>query len=506
MSVLTDPGLALAAPQRNTKLALTLQINPTSVNEGETATGTVSHNGSTTSDVTVTLQSSNSDEVTVPATVTIPTGSQSLQFDINALSDANTEGNQTYTITASATNYRSSSASLTVVDVSPTTPTAGYTLVDLGTLGDDGGWSFVKRMNNRGDVVGSSADSTWGSAPFVSLCHTGAGERVMFDVNDFIAPNDPTATTNLVLWDAADINDSRQVAGYGYHYNYLTDGSINVINGFVYRLQLPEDLTQYGTLEFLHEIVPGVQGRAWAINNAGDVYLDLSTLNDATSTFYLRKEGPNELIEVPPDANGNRLFASAISERNDAGYVTAVGGGSSPALRFSTATGITEEILPAYVDRRSGGRAGVYDVDGQGRIVGWTSVNRDDTAAARYSDVDGWQTLGSIATTKWKDGWATATSDDGEWVVGASSTGDFPTHHAFVYTDQLGMRDLEKLIGNKGNLTGSNLYPADVNRDGIISGPIYDGGGGDGLRAFVLLAILTGFRVLGVFTASIAPR
>jgi hypothetical protein len=123
MSVLVGPGLALAAPQK-TKLALTLKIDPTSVNEGQTATGTVSHNGSTTSDLTVTLQSSNSSEVTVPASVIIPKGSNSRTFSINALSDENIEGNQTYTITATATNYRSSSASLTVVDVSTSAPTA----------------------------------------------------------------------------------------------------------------------------------------------------------------------------------------------------------------------------------------------------------------------------------------------------------------------------------------------------------------------------------------------
>jgi probable HAF family extracellular repeat protein len=353
--------------------------------------------------------------------------------------------------------------------------------VDLGTLELDGNWSYAKRMNNRGDVVGESADSTWGSAPFVSLCEVkdGALEWKMYNVNEFVAPE---LRNRVILGAANDINDYRQVVGYGYHWS---DGPDYV--SYAYRLTLPEAPDQYGVLEYLHEIDSGLAGRAFAINNAGDVYLELS-VSGVGHEYSLRKEGQEPKFYTVPSFNGSYLWPAAISERNDEGHVTVVGSRSHRALRYSTATGKTEAISPAWVHNRLSSDATFYDVDNQGRIVGWTDVNRDDRVAARYSDADGWKTLGSISTSSTrKNGWASATSCDGYWVVGASATGEPSTSHAFVYTDQLGMRNLEKLIGNKGNLTGESLHPVDVNVHGMISGPPWAGVASVVPRAFVLL-------------------
>jgi len=99
--------------------ALTLNLNPTTVAENagvNASTGSVGIPFSLTNDLTVTLVSSNKAVATVPSTVTITNGQTNATFPIAAVVyNANT--NMTVAITASATNYTSASATLTVTDV-----------------------------------------------------------------------------------------------------------------------------------------------------------------------------------------------------------------------------------------------------------------------------------------------------------------------------------------------------------------------------------------------------
>jgi uncharacterized protein len=98
---------------------LSLSVSPTSFSEAagaNAATGTLTRTGSTTSDLTVTLISSDATEATVPTTVTIPAGQDSVTFTIAAIDDTMTDGNQTVTLTASATGFTNATTSLTVTD------------------------------------------------------------------------------------------------------------------------------------------------------------------------------------------------------------------------------------------------------------------------------------------------------------------------------------------------------------------------------------------------------
>ena len=99
--------------------ALTLTLNPTTVAENAGAnasTGTVGIPFSLANDLTVSLVSSNKAAATVPSTVTITNGQTNATFPIAAVVyNANT--NVPVIITASATNYTSASATLTLTDV-----------------------------------------------------------------------------------------------------------------------------------------------------------------------------------------------------------------------------------------------------------------------------------------------------------------------------------------------------------------------------------------------------
>jgi probable HAF family extracellular repeat protein len=176
------------------KLALTVTIDPTSISESagaNAATGTVTHNNAdTSSDVVVTLSNSDTTEAAFQGSVTIPMGVNSVSFPIDAVNDSDIDGDQAVTITATATDYRSGSANLTVVDDEspPTATEPSYTMTLLGTLG--GSSSEAWAMNESGDVVGKSQTADGTSAPFVYFSDT----KEMVDLRDFLTQDD------LDLW------------------------------------------------------------------------------------------------------------------------------------------------------------------------------------------------------------------------------------------------------------------------------------------------------------------
>lgn len=103
----------------NDTAMLSIIIAVASVSEGagaDATTATVSRNTSTSEALSVTLSSNDTSEATVPASVTIPTGQDSLTFNIDAVDDASVDGTQTVTITASAAAHISASDTLDVLD------------------------------------------------------------------------------------------------------------------------------------------------------------------------------------------------------------------------------------------------------------------------------------------------------------------------------------------------------------------------------------------------------
>lgn len=97
--------------------SLTVGATPTNFSENAGATasvGTVSIPTALGSDLTVNLSSSDTTEATVPASVTITTGNTSANFDIAAVDDFLADGNQSATITATASGYLDGQVGLTI--------------------------------------------------------------------------------------------------------------------------------------------------------------------------------------------------------------------------------------------------------------------------------------------------------------------------------------------------------------------------------------------------------
>jgi len=110
--------------------ARTLSVTaPATVQEGATATGTVTVSGPVTSPLQISLTSSNEAALTVPATVTIPAGKTSASFPIAAADNTAADGTLSVSITAAASTFTSASRAVLVRDNDP----ASYR---FGTLGE----------------------------------------------------------------------------------------------------------------------------------------------------------------------------------------------------------------------------------------------------------------------------------------------------------------------------------------------------------------------------------
>ena len=139
--------------------ALTLSLNPTAVIEtagAAASTGTVGIPTALSSDLVVSLVSSNTAAATVPASVTIPSGQISATFSIAAVANSNSYVNATSAITASATNYASVNATLTVTNVDA----APVSTISLSSLAAD---SYTQSFDALGTAsIPSTISSTAG--------------------------------------------------------------------------------------------------------------------------------------------------------------------------------------------------------------------------------------------------------------------------------------------------------------------------------------------------------
>lgn len=96
---------------------LILRLPATQVGESAgTLTATVTRNRNFSGSLPVTLTASDLSELRVPATVTIPTGADSVSFTVQIVNDGDLDGPQAVSLTATATNWAAASTMLTVND------------------------------------------------------------------------------------------------------------------------------------------------------------------------------------------------------------------------------------------------------------------------------------------------------------------------------------------------------------------------------------------------------
>jgi uncharacterized protein YjiK/2',3'-cyclic-nucleotide 2'-phosphodiesterase (5'-nucleotidase family) len=114
-----SPGVSGFVTSGGGSVLLTIGATPSTFSESASnpaSVGSVTRSGSTAGALLVTLSSSDTTEATVPASVTIPDGQASVNFDITAVNDNFPDSNKTATITATATGATPGTLELTVQD------------------------------------------------------------------------------------------------------------------------------------------------------------------------------------------------------------------------------------------------------------------------------------------------------------------------------------------------------------------------------------------------------
>ena len=110
------PATMLIADNETAELSVTL---PASATEGEgvlALAGSVSSSRAPTRNITVSLSSSDTSELVVPATVVLPAGSTVACFDLTVIDDSAIDGPQMVSVTASVTNWTAGAAEMTILD------------------------------------------------------------------------------------------------------------------------------------------------------------------------------------------------------------------------------------------------------------------------------------------------------------------------------------------------------------------------------------------------------
>lgn len=161
-----SPGTRVGGAPFGAGAILTVEISPDIFPENAgaaAAIGTVTRSGDSSSPLVVSLSSDNPGEATVPATVTIPAGQASVTFSVDAVDDAEPDGNQTVTISASGADLFSGTAQITVADNEAPIPTISLS-ADPTTISENGDTTTVtievSAANPSGYTFNLSSDDT----------------------------------------------------------------------------------------------------------------------------------------------------------------------------------------------------------------------------------------------------------------------------------------------------------------------------------------------------------
>ncbi len=138
-------GVGLGTIIDDDQAALVLTITPAALAEGNAAQGTLTRNTQAKPALAVSLTSSNPSLVGVPANVTIPAGSASVTFPVQAVEDQIAGPGGSSVVTARATGFTPANATVTVTD----NDTPRLALAVASTLLSEGGPSTTATLSRN---------------------------------------------------------------------------------------------------------------------------------------------------------------------------------------------------------------------------------------------------------------------------------------------------------------------------------------------------------------------
>jgi probable HAF family extracellular repeat protein len=304
-----------------------------------------------------------------------------------------------------------------------------YAVTDLGTLGGTQSWAYG--INNNGQIVG---ESTTSSGVFHAF-RTAANQPIKASADDL----GPTVG-DLRRSSAKGINNSGQVVGY-----FVQTGSMDI--PFRTATNQPINISTDNIGCTLGNAISIALG----INDSGQVagYVSVTDAPFHASQYAFRTAA-NQPINLTTDnlgtLGGTATYAWGINNSGQVVGHSATSSGAIHAFRTAANQPITAaDDLGTLGERES--RA--YGINDSGQVVGSFSIGNDTAHMASHAfrtaanqpitAADDLGTLGGTQTV------AYSINSSGQVVGHAQISGD-TAYHAFLYSDNGPMQDLNNLI------------------------------------------------------------
>ena len=365
---------------------LTVVLAADSIVEGSGAgatTGTVTRsNTDNNSALTVTLESNDTSEATVPATVTIAAGQSSATFSVTAVEDTLLDGTQSVTVTASAAGYLGITDTIDVLDFETLTVVlAADSIVESSGAGATTGTVTRSNTDNSSalTVTLESNDTSEATVPATVTIAAGQSSATfsVAAVDDTLLDGTqpvtvtPSAAGYLGVTDSMDVTDFEKlelaITPTSIGESTAATGTVtrNTDSSLPLTVTLSSDDTTEATVPASVTILANQSTVTFTINALDDGMLDgvQTVIITAGAADYVSGNASLDVFDfnAPPtlDAVAN---PAAIAE--DAGLQTVnltgitAGGGESQALRVTATSSNTGLILNPTVTYTSSNTTG----------------------------------------------------------------------------------------------------------------------------------------------------
>lgn len=196
--------------------ALNITFDQNSISEnGGVVLATVTRNTVTTADLIVTLQNGDLSELNLPTSVTIPAGSTTASFRIDAVDDLIVDGTQAVTVTSTATGHASDLDTIEVTDDDIATLMLTTSLQSISENGGIATATLTRNTDSTAELVVTlqNSDTTEASFPGTITIPAGASsiDFLISGVDDLIVDGTQTVTVTATATGFSNVNKTVDV-------------------------------------------------------------------------------------------------------------------------------------------------------------------------------------------------------------------------------------------------------------------------------------------------------